>query len=55
MGEMSTKYEIEILKSGIREVLFYIDEHTGTVNNPKTMSMDETIEVFQKLTKLLNA
>lgn len=48
------KKDNEKLKDGIREVKKYIDTHTGTVSKPRKMTIEETKEVFDKLTELLN-
>lgn len=41
-------------KDGIREIKKYIDERTGSVSKPRQMSIEESKEVFDKLTELLN-
>jgi ribosomal protein S15P/S13E len=45
--------KVESLTNGIREVRKYIDEHSGDVDNPRRLAMDEVYEVFMKLTRLL--
>jgi ribosomal protein S15P/S13E len=45
--------KVESLTNGIKEVRKYIDEHSGDVDNPRRLAMDEVYEVFMKLTRLL--
>jgi hypothetical protein len=41
------------LTKGIKEVRKFIDDKSGSVDNPKRLTMDDTFEVFMKLTRLL--
>jgi len=40
-------------KDGMREVKKYINERTGSISKPRQMTLEETEEVFDKLTELL--
>ncbi|WEG13968.1 hypothetical protein PU629_06265 [Pullulanibacillus sp. KACC 23026] len=50
-GKLQNK--VETFTNGIREVSKYIDEHSGDVDHPRRLTMDETFEVFMKLSRLL--
>jgi hypothetical protein len=43
----------ELLTNGIKDVRKFIDEKSGSVDYPRRLTMDETFEVFMKLTRLL--
>ncbi|MBO1513240.1 hypothetical protein [Metabacillus bambusae] len=48
------KDKIERYEKGINEVRKYIDDHSGTCDEPRRMTMDENFEIFMKLSRLLN-
>jgi hypothetical protein len=45
--------KVEELTKGIQEVKKYMDENSGSPDNPRRLTMNETFEVFMKLTRLL--
>lgn len=45
--------ELQTFKDGVIDVKAFIDKHTGTIDKPRSLTMSETTQIYEKLTDLL--